>query len=169
MYTSPNQLSEQVRIAIVDELNARLADGLDLYSQIKVAHWNLKGPQFAALHPLFEKFASDLLERTDEIAERSVTLGGIARGTVRHVSKYSNLPDYPQETVVDLEHVRLLAERFNRFLVGVRLSRTKAEEVGDDDTFDLLTQVVREFEKHAWYLHATLEGGVKTTGHVRAA
>jgi starvation-inducible DNA-binding protein len=169
MFTSPNQLSEQVRTAMVDELNARLADGLDLYSQIKVAHWNLKGPQFAALHPLFEKFASDLLERTDEMAERSVTLGGIARGTVRHVSKYSNLPDYPQETVADLDHVRLLAERFNRFLTGMRLSRTKSEELGDDDTLDLCTQVIREFEKHAWFLHATLEGSVKASAHVRAA
>jgi DNA-binding ferritin-like protein len=37
--------------------SARLADGLDLHSQIKVAHWNIKGPQFPSLHPLFETFA----------------------------------------------------------------------------------------------------------------
>ena len=57
MYRSPSTLPEASRQKIADSLNARLADGLDLHSQIKVAHWNIKGPQFAALHPLFETFA----------------------------------------------------------------------------------------------------------------
>ena len=72
---------------IADALNARLADGLDLHSQIKVAHWNIKGPQFAALHPLFETFAVSLANHNDGIAERAVTLGAKAYGTVRHVAK----------------------------------------------------------------------------------
>ena len=81
MYTSPSHLSEDARAEIADALNARLADGLDLHSQIKVAHWNIKGPQFAALHPLFETFAVSLAAHNDAIAERAVTLG--AQG-VRH-------------------------------------------------------------------------------------
>ncbi len=57
MYPSPSKLPEDARRRLCETLNARLADGLDLHSQIKVAHWNIKGPQFPALHPLFETFA----------------------------------------------------------------------------------------------------------------
>ena len=111
LYDSPSKLPEAARAKVADSLNERLADGLDLHSQIKVAHWNIKGPQFPALHPLFETFAVSLANHNDSIAERAVTLGGKAYGTVRHVGKASKLPDYPQETTRDVEHVKLLADR----------------------------------------------------------
>ena len=157
MYKSPSTLSETARGAIVETLNARLGDGLDLHGQIKVAHWNIKGPQFPSLHPLFETFAVSLAEHNDEIAERAVTLGGLAYGTARHVAKASRLPEYPHETTRDLEHVRLLAERFELYLEGLRESRGVAEKQGDIDTVDLLTGIITEFEKHGWFLRASLE------------
>ena len=157
MYKSPNPLPEDARSTIVETLNARLADGLDLHSQIKVAHWNVKGPQFAALHPLFETFAVGLAGFNDEIAERAVTLGGRAHGTARHVAQTSRLPDYPQDTTRDMEHVRLLSERIEKYLDGARTSRAVAEKAGDADTVDLLTEVISAFEKHAWFLRASLE------------
>ena len=156
MYRSPSPLSEQSRAPITASLNERLADGLDLHSHIKVAHWNIKGPNFAALHPLFETFATSLSTHNDAIAERAVTLGGKAYGTSKHVAKTSRLPDYPQETVKDLEHVRLLADRFDVYLTGLRQSRAVAEEHKDTDTVDLLTGAITEFEKHTWFLRATL-------------
>lgn len=158
MHKSPSHLPENTRRTISDQLNARLADGLDLHSQIKVAHWNIKGPQFAALHPLFETFAVGLAGFTDEMAERAVTLGGRAYGTSRHVARHSHITEYPQDTTRDMEHVRLLAERFESFLDDVRSSRRQAQEMGDDDTVDLFTRLVSEFEKHAWFLRASLEG-----------
>ncbi|HSU38475.1 MAG TPA: DNA starvation/stationary phase protection protein Dps [Polyangiaceae bacterium] len=157
MYQSPSQLPPEARTQLAKTLNARLADGLDLHSQIKVAHWNIKGPQFAALHPLFETFAVSLAQHNDTIAERAVTLGGKAYGTARHVATSSTLPEYPQDTTRDLEHVKLLAERFEKYLAGARESRTLSEKLGDTDTVDLFTQVVTEFEKHAWFLRASLE------------
>jgi starvation-inducible DNA-binding protein len=157
MYKSPSHLPEEARVKVAETLNARLADGLDLHSQIKVAHWNIKGPQFAALHPLFETFAVGLANHNDAIAERAVTLGARAYGTARHVARTSKLPEYPQETSRDLEHVKLLAERFEKYLDGVRESRGVAEKLADTDTVDLLTQVITEFEKHGWFLRASLE------------
>lgn len=157
MYQSPSHLPADARAELATILNARLADGLDLHSQIKVAHWNIKGPQFASLHPLFETFAVSLALHNDTIAERAVTLGGKAFGTARHVAKSSTLAEYPQETTRDLDHVKLLAERFDKYLVGVRESRSAAEKLGDTDTVDLFTQVVTEFEKNTWFLRASLD------------
>src|SRR5829696_8486893 len=133
MYRSPSHLSESARQTLSDVLNARLADGLDLHSQIKVAHWNIKGPQFAALHPLFETFAIGLALHNDAIAERAVTLGGRAYGTARHVAKTSRLEEYPQDTTRDMEHVRLLAERIEVYLDGLRDSRGLADTEKDTD------------------------------------
>jgi starvation-inducible DNA-binding protein len=157
MYKSPSHLPENSRVQIADALNARLADGLDLHGQIKVAHWNIKGPQFAALHPLFETFAVSLANFNDSVAERAVTLGARAYGTVRHVAKVSKLPEYPQETSRDLEHVKLLAERIDKYLDGVRESRSVVEKLEDTDTVDLFTTIVSEFEKNAWFLRASLD------------
>ena len=157
MFTSPSQLPEEVRRIVAASLNERLADGLDLHSQLKVAHWNIKGPQFASLHPLFESFAVSLAAFNDELAERAVTLGAKAYGTARHVASHSHLADYPQETSRDLEHVRHLAERFETYLIGMRHSRHVAEANDDADSVDLFTSIIKDFEKHAWFLRASLE------------
>lgn len=157
MHKSPSPLPEATRVKVAEALNTMLADGLDLHSQIKVAHWNVKGPQFAALHPLFETFAISLATHNDTVAERAVTLGALAHGTVRHVAKVSRLPDYPQDTTRASDHLKLLADRIEKYLEGARASRSLAEGAGDTDTADLFTQVIVEFEKHAWFLRASLE------------
>ena len=156
MSTSPSRLSTSAREALSAALRLVLIDGLDLYTQLKVAHWNIRGPHFAALHPLFEQFATALGESTDGIAERAVTLGGLARGTARQVASSSRLPEYATETTRDLAHVRLLADRIDAFLVGVRGARVVADEHRDVDTADLLTGILAAFEKNAWFLRATL-------------
>lgn len=156
MYRSPSHLPETARRRITETLNAALADGLDLHGQLKVAHWNVKGALFASLHPLFETIAGAVSEHNDEIAERAVALGAIALGTSRHVAATSRLPDYPQATARDLDHVRLLADRIDAYLAGLRAARGAAEELGDDDTADLVTAITTEVEKHGWFLRATL-------------
>ena len=157
MYKSPSHLPEAARKSISETLNGRLSDGLDLHSQIKVAHWNIKGPQFAALHPLFETFAIALADFNDSIAERAVTLGGRAYGTVRHAAQNSKLPEYPQDTTRDLEHVKLLAERIEKYLDGAKAARESVQAQNDSDSSDLLSTIITDFEKHAWFLRASLE------------
>jgi starvation-inducible DNA-binding protein len=157
MHPTSSNLPPNARTRLADALNACLKDGVDLYTQTKVAHWNLKGPHFASLHPLFDTFASAIAAANDEIAERAVTLGARADGTARRASVSSRLPEYPAEAIDGMEHVGLLIERFNLWLDGLRQARDVAEELDDADTADLLTEPIRDFEKHAWFLHATLE------------
>ena len=142
---------------IADGLNARLADGLDLHGQIKVAHWNVKGPHFASLHPLFETFAVSLANFNDAIAERAVTLGAKAYGTARHVAA----PRQSRST----RRGRRRGSNTSPFSPTGSTSTSPAcgrprtsPTAGDGDTVDLLTQVVTEFEKNAWFLRATAEG-----------
>src|SRR5678816_4201681 len=156
MYKTPSHLPEAARTTVIQPLNEILADGLDLHSQLKVAHWNVRGPQFPTLHPLFEQFAIQLATHNDAIAERAVTLGGLASGTTRGVAKRSRIEEYPVETMRDIDHVSLLADRFDAFLTAGREARARTEKVGDTDSVDLLTGVITDFEKNAWFLRATL-------------
>jgi starvation-inducible DNA-binding protein len=158
MYKSPSNLTAEARGTIAAALNARLSDGLDLHFQTKVAHWNVKGPLFPSLHPLFEQFAVALAGFNDAVAERAVTLGGTAAGTARQVAAASTLPELPAGVVRGLDLVSLLADRIDAYLDGVRKARDLADGLGDGDTVDLLTQIVTEFEKNAWFLRATAEG-----------
>lgn len=156
MYRSPNALPETERRRISDALVATLADGLDLQTQVKVAHWNLKGPHFAPLHALFEQLATALAAHADDIAERAVTLGGRAAGTAREVAATTRLPELPASAVRDLELVRLVAERLEAHLGGLRAARTVSEEHRDPETVDLLTETIADLEKQGWFLRATL-------------
>ncbi|MCC6409206.1 MAG: DNA starvation/stationary phase protection protein Dps [Planctomycetes bacterium] len=156
LYPSPSPLEADERLRIASALETTLLDGLDLYMQIKVAHWNVKGPQFASLHPLFETFAVSLGGFNDAIAERAVTLGLVVRGTARDTATASRVAELPAGKIRDLELVALLAERFEGYLAGVRDTRDIADEADDQDTVDLLTGVIEEFEKHSWFLRATL-------------
>lgn len=155
MYASPSRLPAGKRAAVTTALQGTLSDLLDLHGQVKVAHWNIKGPLFPSLHPLFDTIAQDLQLRIDEVAERAVALGAHIHGTAGYVLKTSRLTEYPQETVRDLDLTRFLAERVEVFLDGARQARDVAEENGDTDTVDLLTALITEYEKQAWFLRST--------------
>src|SRR5690349_19680064 len=109
MYTTKNDLSESTRGRIADLLNARLADAIDLQTQMKQAHWNVKGPNFISLHELFDKINEDVEDYVDLIAERVVQLGGIALGTARSVAKRSQQKEYPLEISSGRDHVEAVA------------------------------------------------------------
>jgi len=89
LWPTRNDLPEKVRAGAVALLNQQLVDALDLAFQAKQAHWNVKGPNFIALHELFDKVVDELLEHADDLAERAVELGGTAFGTVRLAAKAS--------------------------------------------------------------------------------
>jgi len=158
MNPTPSRLPEASRVRVIEQLNALLADGTDLQAQAKYAHWNLKGPLFAQLHALFDAIAGAAQGFNDEVAERVTTLGGRALGTVRQAAGRSRLAEPAPETSRDLDFARMLSQRVERYLDGVREARRAAGEAGDEDTVDLLTGVAREMEKQGWFLQATLAG-----------
>jgi starvation-inducible DNA-binding protein len=153
-YPTQNDLSEHVRQAMIDLLNQQLADVLDLGLQTKQAHWNVKGPHFIGLHELFDKVAEELEEYTDEIAERAVELGGVARGTVQVIAKASRLSAYPLELASGQGHVAALSGTLAKFGATTRAAIDTAGEAGDADTADLFTEVSRGVDKLLWMVEA---------------
>jgi len=158
MNKTKNDLSKAVRTKMVDLLNARLADALDLQLQAKQAHWNVKGPFFIGLHKLFDDVHAAVAEYVDEIAERSVQLGGVVEGTARVVAKRSSLVEYPLKAVDGKEHVEALSTALATFGKNVRAAIDQADEGGDAVTADLFTQVGGGIDKWLWFVEAHLQG-----------
>ncbi len=150
-------IPEDARKKLVDLLNRQLADTTDLFSQVKYAHWNVKGSDFIQLHELFDDIAGHVVEFTDMIAERATTLGGTANGTVRMSASNSTLPEYPTKAVNGMDAVDAVAERVGLYAASTRRAMEESEDLGDTSTNDLFTEVSRQIDKDLWFLEAHLQ------------
>jgi len=157
MFKTKNDIPEATRVKVVELLNARLADCIDLQTQTKQAHWNVKGPNFIALHELFDQINEDVEDYVDDIAERAVQLGGLAEGTARMAAKRSSLAEYPAMAVDGRSHVEALSSALAAFGAAARKGIDQANELGDLDTADLFTEVSRGIDKWLWFVEAHLQ------------
>jgi len=153
-YTTKNTLAEKIRIQMQAILQDRLADSIDLQTQAKQAHWNVKGPSFIALHELFDKIAEESEAYPDLIAERIVQFGGVAEGTVQVVANRSNLPEYPLVLTSGHEHVEALSHALAVYGELVRETIKEAAELDDPATADIFTQISRSVDKNLWFIEA---------------
>lgn len=156
MFPTRIDLPEATRRQLCVILNARLADVIDLGLQAKQAHWNVKGPNFIALHELFDSIAGILPEQADTIAERITALGGVAEGTLAAVQGRSHLPTYPVDIAAGQAHVDALATALATYGAAVRADIDTTNDLGDADTADLFTGISREIDKQLWFLEAHL-------------
>lgn len=157
MYRTKNDLAEAGRTKLIDLCNARLADAVDLQTQCKQAHWNVRGPDFFQLHELFDQVNEDAEEYVDSIAERVVQLGGTALGTARLAAQRSTLPEYPNNISSGREHVEALSNTLSKFARSARQAIEISNQLGDADTADIFTEVSRGTDKWLWMVEAHLQ------------
>ena len=157
MLHTKNDLPEGTRSKVVDLLNARLADTIDLQYQAKQAHWNVKGPSFIGVHEMLDKFRKELDGHVDIIAERAVQLGGTAFGTSQDVSKATTLKPYPTDIHKTKDHLAALIDRYATTAKGARAAIDDADEAGDADTADIFTAYSRSLDKLLWFLEAHVQ------------
>lgn len=150
-------IAPAARKDLVALLNRQLADTFDLYSQVKEAHWNVKGANFIALHELFDRLAADLLPFADDLAERATALGGFAAGTVRRAAAATRLPELRDSKLDGLALVESLAAAYAKLAASTRAGIEEATAADDADTADLLTEVSRGLDKSLWFLEAHLQ------------
>ncbi|MFZ0693376.1 MAG: DNA starvation/stationary phase protection protein Dps [Alphaproteobacteria bacterium] len=153
-YEAHNDLKSNTKKVVVEILNARLADSIDLALLTKQAHWNIKGPQFIALHEMIDGFRTELDTHVDTIAERVVQLGGTALGTTQVVAKSTALSPYPTDIFKEKDHLAALIDRYAKVAKSVRAGIDETSAAGDADTADILTTYSRALDKALWFLEA---------------
>ncbi len=144
------------RAEIIDGLNAVLANLIDVATASKEAHWNVRGPNFAGLHELFDSISAETRDFADLVAERLVALGGKARGTIQNVALSSNLSPFPTD---EQQWEVLTAAIRGRLIATSERIRGYADNLGDEiATQDVYVEILRAIEKRAWMLDAHLAG-----------
>jgi len=153
-YKTYNDIPLTLRSEINLLLNSRLASAVDLQSQMKQAHWNVKGPNFIGLHELFDQIDEVVESYVDMIAERIVQLGGVAEGTVRVSALRSQLDEYPLTIGEGVSHVDAVCTVLSIFGHQARMTINDADDLGDADTADLFTEISRGIDKWLWLVEA---------------
>jgi starvation-inducible DNA-binding protein len=156
-HSTRNDLPAGVRARMAGLLNQRLADTIDLQLQAKQAHWNVKGPQFIALHELFDKVADAAGAGADVLTERLVALGGRAEGTVQVVHDRTTLRPYRLTLATGADHLKALADAIAVVGKAARAAVDTADEADDAGTADLFTELSRDLDKLLWLVEAHLQ------------
>jgi starvation-inducible DNA-binding protein len=157
LFATKNDLPEAIRLKVIELCNGRLADAIDLQTQCKHAHWNVKGATFIALHELFDKINEDVEDYVDLVAERAVQLGGVAEGTARMAVKRSGLAEFKATSASGPDQVEALAASLATFGKLARAAIDTTIELGDADTADIFTEISRGIDKWLWMLEAHLQ------------
>jgi starvation-inducible DNA-binding protein len=149
MFPKNHALPEDPQARVIEILNRRLADAIDLQLQSRQAYWNVKGSTFLSLRELFDKVAEAVEADANLIAERIVQLDGKAEGTAHAIAERSALDGYGRASAGDSE---ALASTLADFARHTRYASTQAIELRDADTAALFTEIARGIDKWLWFV-----------------
>lgn len=152
MRPTHNSIPLAARKKVIAQLSPLLSDAQDLYSQVKQAHWNVKGANFISLHQLFDAIGTEVNEAVDTIAERIIQLGGETKGTLRAAAKQSRLKEYPLASADGAKHVDALAAALGQFTSFSRKAIDDTDAAGDAVTADMLTSITSGLDKQLWFI-----------------
>ncbi len=154
-----NAMQEEQQAKVIEILNRRLADAIDLQLQSRQAYWNVKGPNFMTLRELFNKITGEVEEYANLIAERIVQLGGRAEGTAREVAGRSALDGHWLSGAEGNSPIHALATTLTDFSKHARYASAQASELQDADTAAMFTEIARGIDKWLWFVETSQQAG----------
>lgn len=157
LHATKISIPKRERVELIAMLNSTLASTVDLYAQLKQAHWNIKGPEFIGLHKLLDEIAEEVEDHIDIVAERATSLGGTALGTIEEIIKSTQLEKYPIDIFEIKHHLEHLTQNFAILGELVRECIEESEKLDDFATNDLYIDLVRMLDKNLWLLEAHLQ------------
>jgi starvation-inducible DNA-binding protein len=149
----PLGLGEKERLTACENLNQLLADSITLRDMYKKHHWHVTGPTFLQLHELFDKHANEQTALIDTVAERIMTLGGVALAMAPDVAETTSIPRPPRGREEAPVQISRLLQAHEIILLEARSMAKQAADMGDDATNDILvSDVIRLNELQVWFL-----------------
>ncbi|MEJ7766760.1 MAG: DNA starvation/stationary phase protection protein [Chitinophagaceae bacterium] len=149
-------ISEEHLQASANLLNTLLSDETVLYIKTRNYHWNIEGDNFIELHKFYESQYKELEETIDEVAERIRYLGHYAEGRLKDFIKTTHLQeqDYTSDQKVQLKN---LLNDHEAIIIYTRKNISRVnDEYNDAGTADLLTGIMKQHEKMAWFIRSYL-------------
>lgn len=132
-----------------------LANTYAIYLKTQNFHWNVTGPEFFALHLLFEKQYEEMAEGVDEVAERVRSLGSYVEASFSSFQKKALIQESNQMVSSQKMVQELMGDHEYISRIGRPLIR-RFQEIHDDVSSDLLIKRLAFHEKAAWMLRSQL-------------
>jgi starvation-inducible DNA-binding protein len=141
---------------LTDSLNQVLADSYALLSLTHLAHWNVEGPGFFALHTAFQTQYEELFIAIDEIAERIRALDAYAIGGLGTLARTAQMKEFVSPLAQE-EYVRALIAANGKLVSDAARARDVAGEAGDAESQDLMVGRITLHQKTVWMLKSFLK------------
>ncbi len=137
-------------------LNQVLADSYALMALTHLAHWNVEGPGFFALHTAFQTQYEELFTAIDEIAERLRARNAYAIGGLATLAQAAKIKEFAAPMAQE-SYVQALIDANAKLLVDAAVARDLAGEVNDPESQDLMIGRITLHQKTAWMLKSFLK------------
>ena len=149
-------MDTQTETKVVSKLNQLLINDQVHYQNLRLFHWNVKGPFFFVLHEKFEELYRDAAEKIDEVAERVLALEGIPKGSLKNIVAKAHVESH-EEIMEANEMVEAIVTGHNILIGNLSEVIKAAEEAHDEGTIDLFTSYIQELEKENWMMKSYLK------------
>lgn len=137
-------------------LNQVLADSYALMALTHLAHWNVEGQGFFALHTAFQTQYEELFTAIDDIAERIRAIGDYAIGGLGTLAGAAGLPEFAAPLSQE-DYVRALIEGNEKLVADAAKARDLAGELEDPESEDLMIGRITLHQKTIWMLKSFLK------------
>lgn len=141
---------------LADALNLVLADSYALMALTHLAHWNVEGSDFFALHKAFEHQYENLFEAVDEVAERVRALDAYSIGGLAKLAKTAGMEEF-SSPMPQKDYVAALIVAHEKVVDDAVRTRELAGETSDLQTQDLMIKRLQWHEKTLWMLKSYLK------------
>ncbi|NBO38417.1 DNA starvation/stationary phase protection protein [bacterium] len=147
-------LPETQRVEVVRALAPLQTGSIELYLQLKNAHWNVRGNAFGSLHRIFDETSQELSEIVDNLAERMAIVGGEPLATIQKLTAVPQLADAPTGMRAQEEFIKLVVDRLSYYIQLVRDSIDVFERYNDRVTADACVRACSALEKKLWMIES---------------
>ena len=144
------------KTAMIEQLNATLADHFALYMKTKNFHWHLKGPRFRDLHLLFDEQAAAILSVTDPMAERARKVDATTLTSIGSIAKHARIKDQDSTSLDADAMVEELHGDNSKVVADLKALKEAADEADDNATSALVDEWQDAAEERVWFLAQTM-------------
>ena len=155
--TTRNTSQSKAEARLSGSLNQVLADSYALMSLTHLAHWNVEGQGFFALHTAFQTQYEELFTAIDEIAERIRARDAYAIGGLSRLGQAAQMKEFAAPLSQE-EYVRALIVANEKLVTDAAQARDLAGEANDPESQDLMIQRITLHQKTVWMLKSFLKG-----------
>jgi starvation-inducible DNA-binding protein len=151
--TMPSRFEPDAVARLSAALTALLADLFALYVKTKNFHWHVSGPHFRDYHRLLDEQSEQILDTTDDIAERVRKIGGTTLHSIGHIARLQRVADNDMEFVAAQHMLAELCEDNAQLAIRLRSAHSLCDDYADVASASLIENWIDEAEHRVWFLY----------------